>query len=230
MRLFCLLPSQFYSLYIKNAKHFKPLKEISTVTNEIILELAKLKYENPSVTFAIFYQWVRDLHGDWWPQHDSPTSQAETRSVSRLKAQFEKLKKLRSYDKEEKVQAFLLEEFTLPTLGFHGGKLVRFKFSCNRRQLSVDQLKQNLLLLIGVGQESPSQNHQLSHIRQHPQLLVGKNIKHCFQVGDELVWYKETVLSMNPQMMEFEVEYEEEEDTYLFTLIDDITSGDLELL
>lgn len=87
--------------YTKNAKHFKPLKEISTVTNEIILELAKLKYENPSVTFAIFYQWVRDLYGDRWPQHDSPTRQAVTRSVSRLKAQFEKLKKLRSCDDKE---------------------------------------------------------------------------------------------------------------------------------
>ena len=44
------------------------------------------------------------------------------------------------------------------------------------------------------------------------------------------MWYKGTVLSMNPETMEFEVEYEEEEDTYLFTLLDDITSGDLELL
>ena len=59
---------------------------------------------------------------------------------------------------------------------------------------------------------------------------MGKNIKHYFQVGDELVWYKGTLLSMNPQTMEFEVEHEEEEDTYLFTLLDDITSGDLELL
>ena len=38
------------------------------------------------------------------------------------------------------------------------------------------------------------------------------------------MWYKGTVLSMNPETMEFEVEYEEEEDTYLFTLLDDITS------
>ena len=44
------------------------------------------------------------------------------------------------------------------------------------------------------------------------------------------MWYKGTFLSMNPETMEFEVEYEEEEDTYLFTLLDDITSGDLELL
>ena len=105
-----------------------------------------------------------------------------------------------------------------------------FKFSCNRRQLSIDQLKQNLLHLIGVGEESPSQSKRLSHIRQHPELLVGKKIKHCFQVGDELVWYNGTVLSLNPETMEFEVEYEGEDDICLFTLLDDISSGDLELL
>ena len=105
-----------------------------------------------------------------------------------------------------------------------------FKFSCNRRQLSVDQLKQNLLHLIGVGEESPSQSKQLSHIRQHPELLVGKKIKHCFQVGDELVWYNGTVLSLNPETMEFEVEYEGEDGICLFTLLDDFSSGDLELL
>ena len=135
-----------------------------------------------------------------------------------------------STQKKEKEALKLQINFRSKVLGQTHVNKDLFKFSCNRRQLSVGQLKQNLLLLIGVGQESPSQNHQLSHIRQHPELLVGKNIKHCFQVGDELVWYKGTILSMNPETMEFEVEYEEEEDTYLFTLLDDITSGDLELL
>ena len=69
-------------------------------------------------------------------------------------------------------------------------------------------MKQNLLLLIGVGEESPSQSKQLSHRRQHSELLVGKKIKHCFQVRDELVWYNGTILSMNPETTEFEVEYE----------------------
>ena len=113
--------------YTKDTQYFHPLKEISTGTNGIILELVKLKYENSSVTFAIFYQWIKDLYGDLWPQPDSPTTQAVSRSVLRLKAQFEKLKKLRSCEeKEEKVQAFLLEEFTLPTLGFRKGKVVSF--------------------------------------------------------------------------------------------------------
>ena len=120
--------------YTKDTQYFQPLKEISTVTNGIILELIKLN-ENSSVTFAIFYQWIKDLYGDLWPQPDSPTTQVVSRSVLRLKAQFEKLKKLRSCEeKEEKVQAFLLEEFTLPTLGYRKGKVVSFSPLRPKRQ------------------------------------------------------------------------------------------------
>ena len=62
------------------------------------------------------------------------------------------------------------------------------------------QLKKNLLLLIGVIEEpDPSSDGgiQLSDIMLNPELLVGE-IKHCFQVGLELVWYNGTVISMNP--------------------------------
>ena len=98
-----------------------------------------------------------------------------------------------------------------------------FKFSCNGRQFSVAELKQNLLLFMGVSEGS---NNQLSQVTLNPELLVGKKIKHCFQVGEELVWYTGTVLSMNPETMEFEVQYDDD-DVFLFTLLDDISSGDL---
>ena len=66
---------------------------ISGVTNEIISELVNLKCENPLVIFAIFYHWIKDLY------------------ALRLKAQFEKFKKLRSCEeKEEKVQDFFLKD------------------------------------------------------------------------------------------------------------------------
>ena len=65
-------------------------------------------------------------------------------------------------------------------------------------------------------------------IMLNPELLVGKNIKHRFQVGLELVWYTGTVISMNPNTMEHQVQYEGEDDICSFTLLD-ILSGDLEL-
>uniref|UniRef100_A0A1X7UAB5 Uncharacterized protein n=1 Tax=Amphimedon queenslandica TaxID=400682 RepID=A0A1X7UAB5_AMPQE len=102
-----------------------------------------------------------------------------------------------------------------------------FKFSHNGRQFSVAELKLNLLLLMGVSEGS---NNQLSQVTLNPELLVGKKIKHCFEVGEELVWYTGTVLSMNPETMEFEVQYDDEDNVCFFTLLDDISSGDLVLL
>ena len=183
--------------YTKNAKHFKPLKEISTVTNEIILELAKLKYENPSVTFAIFYQWVRDLYGDQWPQHDSPTSQAVTRSVSRLKARFEKLKKLHSCDdKEEKVQAFLLEEFTLPTLGFHRGKIVSFSPLRPNKQRKIEASAENKELR----QRLYAANRNAKKKLKRRDALIEKQIT-CIETRQQtIIGYKNKVFGSDSQV------------------------------
>lgn len=50
-----------------------------------------------------------------------------TKSVSRLKARLDKLKKLRSSEeKEEVIQKFLNAEFDLPLLGFRKGRVVNF--------------------------------------------------------------------------------------------------------
>lgn len=74
----------------------------------------------------------------------------------------------------------------------HSNKDV-FKFSHHKKQFTVDELKQNLLLLIGVDEgasgPSASESNCLSYIVVHPQLLVGKKIRHCFQVGEKLLWY-----------------------------------------
>ena len=64
----------------------------------------------------------------------------------------------------------------------------------------------------------------------HPELLVRKRIRHCFQVGDELVWFNGIVINMNPESKEYKLQYDGEKETCLFTLLDDITSRDLELL
>ena len=69
-----------------------------------------------------------------------------------------------------------------------------------------------------------------SHIMAHPEVLIGKRIRHCFQVGDSLEWFNGTVISMSTHSMEYEVKYDKEEETCSFTLLDDVLSGDLELL
>ena len=45
-----------------------------------------------------------------------------------------------------------------------------------------------------------------------------------------MMWFVGTVLNMNASTKEFQVRYEGEEDICLFTLLDDIESGDLELI
>ncbi len=105
----------------------------------------------------------------------------------------------------------------------HNDKSV-FKFSCNRRAFSIEQLRHNLCQLLNTAVPA-----SLSQVINTPTQLVGKRIKHCFQEDDNLVWYTGTVLSVDEEMM-FEVQYDSESDVYSFKLLDDITNGDLVLL
>ena len=108
-----------------------------------------------------------------------------------------------------------------------------FKFSHNRKQYSVQQLTENLLVLVGAASgdlEDGNATVTLKEVMQNPAFLVGKKIRHCFGVGKELMWFLGTVLSMNAQTKEFKVKYDDEDDICCFTLLDDIESGDLELV
>ena len=67
-------------------------------------------------------------------------------------------------------------------------------------------------------------------IVKKPALLVGKKIRHRFEVGNELLWFIGTVLSVDLKTKEFQVSYEGESYVCCFTLLDDILCGDLELL
>lgn len=110
-----------------------------------------------------------------------------------------------------------------------------FKFSHNRRQHSVNQLKENLLLLIGASEESPtgtslsnnSSKSLLEVVKKDPGFLVGKNIRHRFQVDEDLVWFNGTVLNMDSITKAYQVKYEGEDDIQYFALLDDISNGDL---
>ena len=106
-----------------------------------------------------------------------------------------------------------------------------FKFSCQRRQHSVNQLKENLLQLIENGEDSCQFENSLSDkVVLHPKFLVGKRIRHRFQVDTELIWFNGTVVNMNDNTNEYDIQYDEEDEICSFTLLDDISSGDLMLL
>lgn len=103
------------------------LPRLPTVTNELILELIKFKNQHSECTYKTFHCWLIDIYGEQWPQPDSPTYQAITRSVERLNARLTKIKKQHSSSKkEETLSGFLQEEFILPKLGFCRGKVVNY--------------------------------------------------------------------------------------------------------
>ena len=84
--------------YVKKPKGFRAVEEVCFITNELVLELIKLKDENSDVTFTIFYEWIVDVYREKWPHPDSPTCQALSKSVTRLMARLAKLKKIRIND------------------------------------------------------------------------------------------------------------------------------------
>lgn len=63
-----------------------------------------------------------------------------------------------------------------------------------------------------------------------PKALVGKKVRHRFDVNGELEWYDGKVLCMNNDTLEFETEYDGEKDTFWFSLLDDLSAGDLIIL
>ena len=115
-----------------------------------------------------------------------------------------------------------------------------FQFSHNKRPFSINQLMQNLCQLLateeshipGTDQGEPLANAipSLEEVLDQPELLVGKKIKHRFEVDGELVWYNGTVLQMNYETEEFQVEYDGEDGVCSFQLLDDIASEDLLIL
>lgn len=110
-------------LLLTRASH---LLEVEPITNEMVLELAAFK-DKYQCTFKMLHQWIKELFGKRWPEK-APTCQAIIKSVERLRARLSKLKKVPTAfeGKEEKILELLQEDFTLPSLGFCGGKVVRF--------------------------------------------------------------------------------------------------------
>ena len=102
------------------------LPALEKVTNEIVLELIHFKDGNQRCTFQMFYVWLRTLYGEYWPDQP-PTIQAIIRSITRLSARLAKLKKQhKSLEKDAVILGFMQQEFILPSIGLHHGKVQHF--------------------------------------------------------------------------------------------------------
>ena len=132
--------------------------------------------------------------------------------------------------KKAKQEALKLQiNFRRKVLGqSHEDKNV-FYFTHNRKALTECQLKVNLFKLL-----PPSDYVQefvsAEDVTADPDLLIYRRIRHQFECDGSLNWYSGTVLSFNRDTMEYQVQYDNEEETYSFPLLDDLQSNDLQVL
>ena len=108
-----------------------------------------------------------------------------------------------------------------------------FKFSQNKKQHSIVKLKENLLKLLIDGESAHDNDvpvyepSESVNFETQPELLVGKQIRHQFEADGELTWYEGRVLKHNITTNEFEVQYDGEDGTYWFPLLEDMSAGEL---
>lgn len=104
------------------------IPELVVVTNGIVLELADFRNQNSnSCTQQLLYEWIIQIYGSNWPRPDSPTCQAIVKSIDRLMAKRQKIRKMHSSPKkDDEISQFLQKEFILPSLGFRRGQVVHF--------------------------------------------------------------------------------------------------------
>ena len=115
-----------------------------------------------------------------------------------------------------------------------------FKFSSNRKALSIEQLKNNLHELVSSFNHSDSIENPHTEPQRCDQdpacsslevadpdcILVGKRIRHRFEDDGELTWFDgEVIAKVNGN--QFEVLYDGDDTVYCFELLDDMRNGDL---
>ena len=111
-------------LQSSNLSEIKPI----TVTNGLILELARFKDKHRECTYKHLYGWMKDLFGTKRPEQ-APNQKAVTQNIKRISAALSKLKTPSislSPEREVNIEEYLNCEFVLPRLGFCRGRVVKF--------------------------------------------------------------------------------------------------------
>ena len=103
-----------------------------------------------------------------------------------------------------------------------------FKFSHDRRCLSVEELTDNLCKLL-LPPELP-EIPDYTKIAEDPELLLYRRINHKFIYEGTDTWYKGTVMSYDEANGTFRVAYDNEDEIFSFPLLEDIQNGDLLIL
>ncbi len=131
--------------------------------------------------------------------------------------------------KKAKIDALKLQiNFRMKVLGqTHPDKTV-FQFSVNHKQLSVDQLVKNLVILVSSGSCIPELSAKKLHA--DPELLIYHRVENQFNIDGELVWCKGTVLSYDKMSKEYSVVYDGEDCVFCFPLLDDLQKGELQVI
>ena len=120
------------------------IKEIPIATNQLILALLKLKNATPNCSYTMLLNWLKMIYGSRWPQENSPTLAAVTKSIECLKTQHFILKKKRDGKaKQVELSHFLQEVHTLPKLGYC--KVCHFSPPKEAMVPTVDQSSQKIM-------------------------------------------------------------------------------------
>ena len=120
---FCMRSGISSSMLLYN----HPIPELEHVNNGLILELFHFKESYNQCTNQDLYRWIKSLLGKKWPDCP-PTYQAVTKSTERLLQRYRKLKKTPNCfeQREDMITEFLQNDYKLPLLGFHKGRVVHF--------------------------------------------------------------------------------------------------------
>ena len=101
---------------------------------------------------------------------------------------------------------------------------IRIVFTSSRRQRPINEIVKELSEFITA-------NSSNATMLNSPTLLIGKPIKHCFQIDDlgEERWYNGVILKYDDSSKQFEIVYEGDDAHYYFDLSQDVMLGDLVL-
>lgn len=101
-----------------------------------------------------------------------------------------------------------------------------FQFSHSHKQLSVQELVDNLCqLLLPTTPESETDS---ARIAKDPELLLYRRINHRFNCDGTDTWYKGTVMSYDEVTKEYRVAYDNEDEIFSFPLLEDLKNNDLQ--
>ena len=180
------------------------LLEIDTITNEIVLELARFKDLHPSCTLKSLYSWLKDLFGAKWPEKEEPTSHAVAKSIERLRAQLSNLKKRHtSAQKDQLIAEFLQQDFLLPRLGLCSGRIVHFSPAKSSARTRPDLTQEKCILQYKeLKKKIYSINRNANKRLKRRELLI-KQQKSKIQSKDQtLKNYEKKIVKANSQLSE----------------------------